>query len=312
MFRACVDKGVADQSFAGVIKQSLALLLLVASLSACARETPVAPAAAPSAKPGAAASTAAAAGTPAAASATHPAGDSDLAAAAATQQEGADVAVAANSDSGETQLERIAALPAEGQLPGGKWTAGTNYKVVSPSQPTGVAPGKIEVIEFFWYGCPHCFALDPAIANWLKIKPPYIEFVRVPVTWEEVHRAHARLFYALKGLGKGDELHGKVFAEIHVNHQPLYAPGDPLQTQREQLQFARDNGISEADFTKAYTDFGVQTALAHADDLVRRYRIDAVPTFVVAGKYETDMQMAGGEGNLFHLLDDLAASEKHH
>jgi thiol:disulfide interchange protein DsbA len=302
MFRACVE------SFAGVIKHSLALLFLIASLSACARETPVAPAAAPSAKPGAAAPA-----TPAPASAaasTTPKGDGDLAAAAATQQEGADVA--ATADSGETQLERIAALPAEGQLPGGKWTAGTNYKVVSPSQPTSVAPGKVEVIEFFWYGCPHCFALEPRIGAWLKNKPASIEFGRVPVTWSEVHRAHARLFYTLKGLGKGDELHDKVFTEIHVNHQPLYAPGDPLQTQREQLQFAKDNGISEADFTKAYTDFGVQTALARADDLVRRYRIDAVPTFVIAGKYETDMQMAGGEANLFQLINDLAANEKHH
>jgi len=291
-----------------VIKHSLALLLLIASLSACARETPVAPAAS-SAKPGAAASTAAPASAP---STTAPKSEGDLAAAAATQQEGADVAVAATSDSGETQLERIAALPAEGQLPGGKWTAGTNYKVVSPSQPTGVAPGKVEVIEFFWYGCPHCFALEPAVGSWLKNKPPSIEFVRVPVTWDEVHRAHARLFYTIKGLGKGDELHGKAFAEIHVNHQPLYAPGDPLQTQREQLQFARDNGIGEADFTKAYTDFGVQTALARADDLVRRYRIDAVPTFVIAGKYETDLQMAGGEANLFQMINELAASEKHH
>ena len=291
-----------------MIKHSLALLLLIASLSACARETPVAPAAS-SAKPGAAASTAAPASAP---STTAPKSEGDLAAAAATQQEGADVAVAATSDSGETQLERIAALPAEGQLPGGKWTAGTNYKVVSPSQPTGVAPGKVEVIEFFWYGCPHCFALEPAVGSWLKNKPPSIEFVRVPVTWDEVHRAHARLFYTIKGLGKGDELHGKAFAEIHVNHQPLYAPGDPLQTQREQLQFARDNGIGEADFTKAYTDFGVQTALARADDLVRRYRIDAVPTIVIAGKYETDLQMAGGEANLFQMINELAASEKHH
>jgi thiol:disulfide interchange protein DsbA len=305
LFRACADQGL--KSFTGVIKHSLALLLLIASLSACARETPVAPAAAPSANPGAAA-----APQPSASAATSSAakGDGDLAAAAATQQEGADVAPA--SDSGETQLERIAALPAEGQLPGGKWTANTNYKVVSPSQPTNVGPGKIEVIEFFWYGCPHCFALDPAIASWLKNKPPYIEFARVPVTWGEVHRAHARLFYTLKGLGKVDELHDKVFTEIHVNHQPLYAPGDPLQTQREQLQFAKDNGISEADFTKAYTDFNVQTALARADDLVRRYRIDAVPTFVIAGKYETDLQMAGGEANLFQMINDLAASEKHH
>jgi protein dithiol oxidoreductase (disulfide-forming) len=301
MFRAC-----ADRSFAGVIKHSLALVLLVVSLSACARETPVAPAAAP-AKPGAAAAPQT---TAAAAATTAPKGDSDIAAAAATQQEGADQA--APPDSGESSLERIAALPPEGQLPGGRWTAGTNYKVVSPSQPTSVAPGKIEVIEFFWYGCPHCFALDSAIDAWLKNKPPAVEFVRVPVTWSEVHRAHARLFYTLRGLGRGDELHAKVFTEIHVNHQPLYAPGDPLQTQREQQQFAKSNGISEADFTKAYTDFSVQTALSRADDLVRRYRIDAVPTFVIAGKYETDLSMAGGEANLFHLIDDLAASEKHH
>ena len=89
-------------------------------------------------------------------------------------------------------------------------------------------------------------------------------------------------------------------------------PAIRCKTQREQLQFAKDNGISEADFTKAYNDFGVQTALSRADDLVRRYRIDAVPTFVIAGKYETDLQMAGGEANLFHMINDLAASEKHH
>jgi thiol:disulfide interchange protein DsbA len=285
------------------MRHALALLLLAVSLSACARETPVnpAPAAAPAAD--------AAAGAPAASAAT-PKGDGDLAAAAATQQEGSDLA--ARSDSGESQLERIAALPAEGQLPAGKWVPGTNYKVVAPAQPTNVAPGKVEVLEFFWYGCPHCFALDAAVESWRKNKPNHIEFVRVPVMWGEVHRAHARLFYTLKSLGKLDELHGKVFSAIHVDRDPLYAPGDPLATQRQQLQFAKDNGISEADFMKAYNDFAVHAALNEADDLGRRYRIDAVPTFVIAGKYETDLSMAGGEANLFQLMNDLAASEKHH
>lgn len=291
-----------------MIKHALALLLLLASLSACARETPVAPSTAPAA--------AAAAGTaaPAASATTSPnasgKGAGDLAAAAATQQEGADLAAA--SDSGESQLERIAALPAEGQLPAGKWVPGTHYKVVAPAQPTNVAPGKVEVVEFFWYGCPHCFALDAAVESWRKNKAPYVEFVRIPVMWGEVHRAHARLFYTLKALGKLDELHSKVFADIHVEHQPLYAPGDPLATQRQQLQFAKDNGISEADFMKAYNAFAVHTDLNEADDLVRRYRIDAVPTFAIAGKYETDMSMAGGEANLFQLINDLAASEKRH
>jgi thiol:disulfide interchange protein DsbA len=92
----------------------------------------------------------------------------------------------------------------------------------------------------------------------------------------------------------------------------MFVPGDPLATQRAQVQFAKENGISEADFMKAYNGFAVQGELAAADDLVRRYRIDAVPTFVIAGKYETDMQAAGGETNLFQLINDLAASEKHH
>jgi thiol:disulfide interchange protein DsbA len=286
-----------------VIKHSLALLLLLAaSLSACARETNTTAA---NTGPNSSAAAAPSAAVPAVA------GTVDLAAAAATQQEGRDLAVT-KDDTGESQLERIAALPPEGQLPPGKWIAGTHYKVVSPAQPTNVAPGKVEVMEFFWYGCPHCFALENSIEGWLKNKANYIEFVRVPATWGEVHRAHARLFYTLKALGRIDALQAKVFDDIHVDHQPLFAPGDPLQTQREQLQFAEDNGISEADFMKAYNAFAVQTGLSEADDLGRRYRIDAVPTFVIAGKYETDLSMAVGESNLFQLINELAANEKHH
>lgn len=289
-----------------MIKQSLALLLLVASLAACGHESPAASTGA--AAPATPANTAPDSAPPAGALAAKGAGD--LATAAATQQEGADVGTTA--DSGEAQLERIAALPSEGQLPGGKWVAGTNYKVVAPAQPTDVGPGKVEVLEMFWYGCPHCYAIDPVIESWRKNKAAYIEFVRVPVTWDEVHRAHARLFYTLQVLGQLEALHGKVFAEIHQNRNMLFAPGDPLATQRAQLQFAKDNGIAEADFMKAYNSFAVQTDLQHADDLVRRYRIDAVPTFVIAGKYETDMAQAGGEANLLQLINDLAANEKRH
>ena len=288
-------------------KHSLALLLLLASLSACAREHGAAPAPASTAASSAAASAAAPA---VAAAPAIAAGAGDLAAAAATQQEGTDRG--ATADSGAAQLERIAALPKEGQLPAGKWVPGTNYKVLSPSQPTNVGPGKVEVIEMFWYGCPHCFALDPVLESWRKNKADYIEFVRVPVMWGDVHRAHARLFYTLQALGKLDELHPKVFAEIRQNNNQLFVAGDPLATQRAQLQFAKDNGISEADFMKAYNSFAVQTKLQEADDLGRRYRIEAVPMLVIAGKYETDMAQAGGETNLLHLIDDLAASEKRH
>jgi thiol:disulfide interchange protein DsbA len=290
------------------MKPYIALLLLVASLTACAREsgqTP-APIADSRANPSSMPTVAAAANTAAAAAASV----SDVAVAAKTQQEGADTGK--GTDSSEAALERVAALPAEGQLPTGKWVAGTNYKVLSPAQPTDAPPGKVEVIEVFWYGCPHCYALDPYIESWLKNKAPYIQFVRVPVMWGEVHRAHARLFYTLQALGKLDELHTKVFDQIHQQRNPLFVPGDDKATLQQQLSFAKANGISESDFLTAYNSFGVQTNLQKADDLTRRDRIDGVPTMVINGRYASDVGMAGNQDNLIQLTNDLAASEKHH
>jgi thiol:disulfide interchange protein DsbA len=235
---------------------------------------------------------------------------SDVAVAAKTQQEGLDTGK--SPDSGEAALERVAALAPEGQLPAGKWVAGTNYKVLSPAQPTDAPPGKIEVIEFFWYGCPHCYVLEPYIETWLKDKPAYIEFKRVPVMFGEVHRAHARLFYTLQALGKADELTSKVFDQIHQQRDPLYAPDDEKGTLQDQLHFAKANGINEADYLSAYNSFGVQANLQKADDLMRRDRIEGVPSIVIAGKYESDIGMAGNQANLIQLTDDLAAAEKHH
>src|SRR3984957_20159030 len=291
------------------MKPTLVLLLLLTSLSACAREsgTPAAGA------NGAATSATAPPSAPtvaAAAAAATAASVSDVAVAAKTQQEGLDTGK--STDSGEAALERVAALAPEGQLPGGKWGAGTHYQVLSPAQPTDAPPGKIEVIEFFWYGCPHCAVLEPYIQNWLKDKPPYIEFVRIPVMFGEVHRAHARLFYTLQALGKVDELNSKVFDQIHQQRDPLYAPDDDKGTLQDQLHFAKANGISEADFMSAYSSFAVQANLQKADDLMRRDRIEGVPSIVIAGKYESDVGMAGGQANLIQLTNDLAASEKHH
>jgi thiol:disulfide interchange protein DsbA len=291
------------------VKPYLALLLLVASLTACAREsaqTP-APGASTDASSSAAAPTVAAAAGAAAAAA---ASVSDVAVAAKTQQEGADTGKGA--DSSEIALERVAALPPEGQLPVSKWVAGTNYKVLSPAQPTDASPGKVEVIEFFWYACPHCYVLDPYIESWRKLKAAYVEFVRMPIMWGEVHRAHARLFYTLQALGKLDELHAKVFEQIHSQQDPLYVAGNEQATLQDQLRFAKANGISESDFLAAYNSFGVQNNLRKADDLARRDRIDGVPSIVINGKYESDVGMAAGPDNLIQLTNDLAASEKHH
>jgi thiol:disulfide interchange protein DsbA len=297
------------------MRQAIALMLLVASLAACARESNgAAQSANQNAAPGAnqnadPAAVMSAAGAPTNGS-PPPRGNGDLVAAAATQQEGGDTVTTA--DSGASALERIAALPSEGQLPGGKWVAGTNYKVIAPAQPTDVSPGKVEVLEMFWYGCPHCYALDPLLQSWRKNKAAYIDFVRVPVMWGEVHRAHAHLFYTLEALGKLEELHTQVFDAIHSGSNALFVAGDEAGTLRLQVKFAQANGITEADFLKAYHSFAVETNLEKADDLGRRYKIEAVPTFVIDGKYLSDVAQAGGQDNLIQLINDLAASEKRH
>lgn len=287
------------------------LLLLALALGACSRgPAPAANSAATTSQPPAAStdtSSSAANSGNAAASASNPVSPNDLTAAAKTEQEGADKGT---TDSGDTSLEHVAALPQQAQLPGGQWTAGTNYTVLSPAQPTDAAPGKVQVVEVFWYGCPHCYALDPYLESWLKSKPGYIDFVRVPIMWGDIHRSHARLFYTLQALGKLDELHTQVFDEIHQHNDPLYVQGDPKATFQAQLKFAVAHGVSASAFTNAYNSFGVQTNLQRADDIDRRYKVDSVPTIVIDGKYQADVGTAGGDEKLIQLINDLAASEK--
>jgi protein dithiol oxidoreductase (disulfide-forming) len=194
------------------------------------------------------------------------------------------------------------------------WQEGVNYKRLLPAQPTEVPAGQVEMLEFFWYSCPHCYAIDPAVEAWLKTKPAYISFSRVPVMWNEGHRSLARLFYTLQTLGKLDQLHSEVFKEIHVHGDALVAPdpNDAAGSEHMQVVFVRKFGISEADFTKAYHSFAVETALQRADELGQRYRIDGVPTFVVNGKFIADVGTAGGPERLLTLVGDLAVQEHKH
>jgi protein dithiol oxidoreductase (disulfide-forming) len=197
---------------------------------------------------------------------------------------------------------------------GAPWQDGVNYTRVVPAQPTNVPAGQVEVLEFFWYACPHCYALEPTMQTWLKSKPAYISFARVPVEWNEGHRSLARLFYALDAMGKLNDVHGEIFKEIQVNGDPLIGP-DPNNTaaaERVQLAFVKKLGLSDADFEKAYHDMNVETAMQRADQLVQRYRVSSVPTFVVNGKFTTDVTMAGGPEKLISLLTDLAAQEHKH
>ncbi len=198
--------------------------------------------------------------------------------------------------------------------PPAMWQEGVNYTRLVPAQPTSVPAGQVEVLEFFWYACPHCYALDPSVESWRKTKPAYVTFIRVHVLWNEGHRALARLFYTLESMGKIDQLHSEIFKEIHVNGNPLVAP-DPsnaVETERIQTVFVKKFGITENDFKKAYHSMPVDLALQRADELVQRYRIDGVPRFVVNGKYIADVASAGSAERLMPLVGDLAAMEHKH
>jgi protein dithiol oxidoreductase (disulfide-forming) len=184
-----------------------------------------------------------------------------------------------------------------------RFKEGTSYRKVVPAQPTNVAPGKVEVVEVFWYGCAHCFQLDPAIESWRnKNKQPFVEFVRVPAMWNDTLRMHARVYYTAEALGKLEALHSAIFREMHVAN-------DPLNNVDKITAFFKKQGVSPEDFQKAFASFAVESKLQRADFLNRRYQINSVPTMVVNGKYLTDQSMAGGEPQLFQLIEELAAHE---
>lgn len=279
------------------------LVAVLFGLAACSQQ-PSSQAPAPAAAP--APATAPAAPPPAAAS--PPTAQSETEQAQSSQETGApDADHAAKSDA---SLERMTALPANDQLPEGRWKPGVNYHPVVPAQSTDVAPGKVEVMEVFWFACPHCYALEPHVVAWLKKKPPYVEFVRVPVMWNNVHQAHARLYYTLQALGREDLFEKAFSAAQQVATTPLAGATD-AETLRQQQAFAVQNGISADDFAKAFNSFSVNSNLARAQEITQRYKVDHVPFFVVNGKYITDVTMAGGEEQLMQLISDLAASERH-
>jgi thiol:disulfide interchange protein DsbA len=190
------------------------------------------------------------------------------------------------------------------------WQEGVNYTRLVPAQPTSAPAGQVEVLEFFWYACPHCYAIDPLVEAWRKTKASYISFSREHIMWNEADRQQARLFYTLQSMGKLDAMHNEVFKELHVNLHPLTDAGnDALKSEDIQAAFVVKHGISAAEFKSAYHSFAVETAMQRGDQLWQRYKISGVPTFVINGKYVADIGTAKGEDKLVALINDLAALE---
>jgi|JI10StandDraft_1071094.scaffolds.fasta_scaffold335125_2 thiol:disulfide interchange protein DsbA len=193
---------------------------------------------------------------------------------------------------------------ASAQAQASRFQLGVNYKPLVPAQPTSVSPGQVEAVEVFWYGCPHCFALDPAVESWRKSgKAPYVQFVRVPAMWNDMLKTHARLFYTVEALDKLEELHPVIFREINTSR-------NLLDTTDKIVAFLGQHGITADAYKKAANSFAVEAKLRRAEELNRRYRVQGVPMVVINGKYTADVGSAGGNQQLLQLIDEVAARER--
>ena len=189
-------------------------------------------------------------------------------------------------------------LPAAAQAQGGP-VEGTHYVRLSTPVPTVAEAGKIEVIEFFWYGCPHCNAFEPSLEAWVKKLPADVAFRRVPVAFrEEPFVAHQRIFYALEAMGQVEAMHRKVFYAIHNDRQHLDKPA-------EISAFMAKNGIDGAKFLDVYNSFGVQTKARQAKQLSESYKIDGVPALGIQGRYFTSGTLAGNTDKALEVTNFL-------
>ena len=175
---------------------------------------------------------------------------------------------------------------------------GTHYVRLSQPVPAGPA-GKIEVIEFFWYGCPHCNAFEPTLEPWVKQLPADVAFHRVPVAFSaEPFVAHQRIFYALDSLGLVAAMHRKVFYAIHNDRLRLDKPADISA-------FMGRNGVDAAKFMEAYDSFAVQAKGKQATQQAAAYKIDGVPAIGIQGRYYTSGSLAGTNEKALAVADVL-------
>lgn len=162
---------------------------------------------------------------------------------------------------------------------------GVDYRTLD--KPQNIDPGKkIEVTEFFWYSCPHCFAFEPYLAEWAKKHANTVVFKRVPVNFRESFIPQQKLYYALEAMGKSEEMQGKIFHAIHVDHQNL-------DSDAAILDFVVKHGVDKQKFIEAYSAFGTLAKVKRALSLQEAYKIDGVPTIAVDGKYETSPAIVG-------------------
>lgn len=192
----------------------------------------------------------------------------------------------------------VAQQPAESQKPAAyaPVRADVEYRVIKP-QPISVASG-IEVIDFFWYGCPHCYNLQPALERWINRKPADVTIRRIPAILRDSWAPHARIYYTLEALGEVERLHQRVYHGYHVEELAMSKP-------EVMSEWAMRNGIARERWDEAYNSGAVQRKVEEAARLSRAYSVTGTPTLVVNGRYLTSSSMSESLNGVVMIVDGL-------
>jgi thiol:disulfide interchange protein DsbA len=214
------------------------------------------------------------------------------------RREFSQVALSAATLSSAALAGLSAALPLTVQAQGKPPAEGTDYLLLDKPAPVEVAAGLIEVVEFFWYSCPHCNVFEPQSDAWAKKAAKDVVVRRVPVSFRPDFEPQQRLYYVLEALGKVDALHKKVFYAIHAEKQALNTP-------EQVAAWAEKQGLNKAKFSELYNSFPVNLKARKATQLQDAFKVDGVPALGVAGRYYTSGSLAGSMERALTVTDFL-------
>lgn len=178
---------------------------------------------------------------------------------------------------------------------------GEAYELVNPAQPIS-DPSKVEVIEFFWYGCPHCYHFEPDLNAWLKNKPDNVVFIRQPAIFNAHWAAHAKAFFTAEALGVLEKMHPDFYDAIQNKKMTL-------ESEADLAKFFAEHGVKEADFHKAYKSFAVDTKMRQAEGMAARYGVTGTPSLIVNGKYRVSGSQAKTFANMIEVTKSLIVRE---
>ncbi|MEG0968356.1 MAG: thiol:disulfide interchange protein DsbA [Pseudomonas sp.] len=179
---------------------------------------------------------------------------------------------------------------------------GKEYVQLSNAVPVS-EPGKIEVVELFWYGCPHCYSFEPVVNPWAEKLPADVNFKRIPAMFGGPWDAHGQMFLTLEAMGVEHKVHAAVFEAIQVQRKHLTKP-------EEMAEFLATQGVDKDKFLATFNSFAIKGQVTQAKELAKKYEITGVPSMVVNGKYRFDLGSAQGPQGVLNVADFLIAKER--